>query len=612
MTPSHIGQFEIKYELGSGGFGTVFAAVDTELRRWVAIKTLRSEISSDPAMMDRFRTEGMSLGRLNHTNITMLYGMPRVAQDVYLVMELVNGQTLDAVLRRLRRLDVQETLAIIAQAAAGLGYAHRMGVIHRDIKPSNLMLTETGVLKIMDFGIARIRGTERLTRVGLLGTYAYLAPEQFRGGEGSERSDLYSLACVVYEVLTGNIPFDASTEAEMMRGHLDMPVRPLAQVLPGIDPQIDEAVQRALAKDPAERFATVEEFSDAIGASAIERTAPTIIRDNILARVPPPQRPTTILQPPASSDRLPEYTPATDLIQRGTSQDGARPARDKPGVLRKLPALLLGGVAVCVLAGLGFVFWQSLQTEPIQHMADQSPPRQVEYRSLPQIPQLNPPTHDHDENARPPQIALNEAPPPNSAPDRLASSPAPANGTPFISSNSNEAPPPNLAPDHPASGSTPSNGSVFIASKETPQQQSMLMPPPGVPSLESMSVEQLIASGRPPTDLVAEAERRFDSGDETQIESAITVLRYVARTFHNAAAFAAMGRIYDPNQPKRPQGLQPDLWQAAQNYRAAFMEGDASVAKDRDALRDYLQQRAGGSGTEAANAAAILDRFWRS
>src|SRR5689334_7076581 len=151
-------------------------------------------------MVERFRAEAKRLARLNLTNITTLYALQRQGQDLFLVMELVHGQTLDVVLGRLRRLDAPASLAIVAQAAAGLGYAHRMGVIHRDIKPSNLMLTETGVLKIMDFGIARVRGSQQMTRTGdFQGTLAYASPEQIRGEHVDERSDIYSLAIVLYK-----------------------------------------------------------------------------------------------------------------------------------------------------------------------------------------------------------------------------------------------------------------------------------------------------------------------------------------------------------------------------------------------------------------------------
>src|SRR5580704_140809 len=336
-----IGQYEVKYELGRGAFGVVYAAVDAELGRWVAIKELHREISTNPALVERLRADAISLPKLNHPNITALYHLLHPQDEWFLVMELVQGQTLDKVLHRLRQLDLTETLAIIVQAAAGLGYANRMGVIHRDIKPSNLMLTDTGQVKIMDFGIARIRGTQRLTKSGLLGTYAYLAPEQFRGGEGTEQSDLYALACVAYEMLSGNIPFDAPTEAEMMRGHLELPARSLRDILPGLDPAIDDAIQRALSKDPAARFANVEEFSDAIGGAAIERQAQEIVRSKVLSRMPPPSRPTTLSVLPPEPVK-----PRTSSGSSGNFGDslasGVVAARST--LSRRMPAIVLGSV----------------------------------------------------------------------------------------------------------------------------------------------------------------------------------------------------------------------------------------------------------------------------
>ena len=168
-----VGQYEIKYELGSGGFGIVYAAVDAELGRWVAIKELRKEISSSAALVERFRAEAISLAKLNHPNITALYHLVHQGDEWFLVMELVQGQTLDKVLYRLRRLELQEVLAIIAQIASGLGYANRMGVIHRDIKPANLMLTADGSrIVLMDFGLAKGQSLElSASRAGgLLGT----------------------------------------------------------------------------------------------------------------------------------------------------------------------------------------------------------------------------------------------------------------------------------------------------------------------------------------------------------------------------------------------------------------------------------------------------------
>ncbi len=292
--PAKLGEFQILRELGAGGMGRVYEALDPELDRRVAIKTLLPEISGNQALMERFRAEGVSLARLNHPNITTLFALRRDQATMFLVMEMIDGKPLDHVLAKLGRLGLTETQAIVSQIATGLGYVHREGVIHRDIKPSNIMLMTNGVLKLMDFGIARMRGSKRLTTEGLLGTYAYLAPEQFDGAEGSESSDLYSLGCVVYEMLSGGIPFDASTEAEMMRGHLTRAPAPLRTRLPDIPPEVDDALMRALAKDPSDRFASVDEFAQAFGATMSDTVARTTIRDCIMARVPSALRETRV------------------------------------------------------------------------------------------------------------------------------------------------------------------------------------------------------------------------------------------------------------------------------------------------------------------------------
>ena len=392
---SAIGQYEVKYELGRGAFGVVYAAVDAELGRWVAIKELHREISTNPALVERFRAEAISLAKLNHPNITALYHLLHPQDEWYLVMELVQGQTLDKVLHRLRQLDLTEALAIIVQTAAGLGYANRMGVIHRDIKPSNMMLTDSGQVKIMDFGIARIRGTQRLTKSGLLGTYAYLAPEQFRGGEGTEQSDLYALACVAYEMLSGNIPFDAPTEAEMMRGHLELPARSLRDILPGLDPAIDDAIQRALSKDPAARFANVEEFSDALGGAAIERQAQEIVRSKILSRMPPPSRPTTLSAlPPEPEKPYPSAGSFGDSLASGVVA--------RSTVSRRMPAIVLGSAVTGVVLVTAAIMFQD---KLLPDSSPQPPTHVVDYQQPAD-------SHSHELNGQTPAATSpgNEAP----------------------------------------------------------------------------------------------------------------------------------------------------------------------------------------------------------
>jgi eukaryotic-like serine/threonine-protein kinase len=277
-----IGQYEIRELLGEGGIGKVYAAFDTILQREVAIKTLRTELLSDTNFVDRFRAEATSLARLNHPNITTLYSLVPDGTNLCMVMERVRGHTLDDILKKRNApLDVRESLAIIAQAADGLAYAHSLGVIHRDIKPSNMMIGENGVLKIMDFGIARVRGSQRLTRSGsIVGTLAYMAPEQLRGDEGEEASDLYSLAIVLYEMLSGAPPFAADTDYDLMQAQIQQKPDRLVPRVPGLDSSVEAAILRALSKKPAQRFASMRAFSDALGASALRMDAPKILHND--------------------------------------------------------------------------------------------------------------------------------------------------------------------------------------------------------------------------------------------------------------------------------------------------------------------------------------------
>ena len=278
--PQMIGHYRIVKLLGVGAMGKVHAALDTFLEREVAIKSLRAELTQDPDFVGRFRAEATSLAKLNHPNITTLYSPVLQGSDLYMVMELVNGRPLDEILReRGKPLGVKESLAIIAQAADGLAYAHQMGVIHRDIKPSNLMVADDGRIKIMDFGIARVRGSVRLTRAGTaVGTPLYMSPEQCRGGEGDERSDLYSLAVVLYEMLAGAPPFSGATEYDLTQAQIHAEAPPLVPRISGVTPEIESAIMTALAKRPEQRFPNMRAFSDALGATALRIDASSIIR----------------------------------------------------------------------------------------------------------------------------------------------------------------------------------------------------------------------------------------------------------------------------------------------------------------------------------------------
>jgi eukaryotic-like serine/threonine-protein kinase len=280
--PRMIGQYQIIERLGTGGSGEVFAGIDTKVGREVAIKFLLPELASDPSYVDRFLSEAKSLGRLNHPNIATLYALPQEDDHVCMIMEFVRGRTVEQIIQdRHGPLGKRESLAIVAQVADGLSYAHEKGVIHRDIKPSNLMVGESGRVKIMDFGIARVQGSARLTRSGsAIGTPLYMSPEQHRGLEGDERSDIYSLAIVLYELLSGAPPFKGTTDFELAKAHLELQPPPLIPRVAGVEPGLESAIMVALSKRPEHRFPSMRAFSDAIGATALRGDATSIIQSS--------------------------------------------------------------------------------------------------------------------------------------------------------------------------------------------------------------------------------------------------------------------------------------------------------------------------------------------
>ena len=249
-------RYELESVLASGGMGRVWRARDTLLQRPVAVKVLRSEYTGDRAFLGRFRAEAQHTAVLSHPNIAKLYDYGEVQQDgehlAYLVMELVDGESLATLLQRERRLDVPQTFGILRSTAAGLAAAHAAGVVHRDVKPGNILLGPGGEVKITDFGIAWSASSVPLTQTGqVIGTAQYLSPEQAAGGKAGPASDVYALGAVAYECLTGRRVFDGENSVQIAVKQIREEPDPLPADLPD---NVRRLVERALCKDPAERF----------------------------------------------------------------------------------------------------------------------------------------------------------------------------------------------------------------------------------------------------------------------------------------------------------------------------------------------------------------------
>jgi eukaryotic-like serine/threonine-protein kinase len=294
-------RYEMEKTLGEGGMARVYRGTDRVLGRTVAIKVLAGKYAGDESFVTRFRREAQAAARLNHPHVVSVFDTGDDGDRHYIVMEYVEGETLGDLLRRQGRLPPDRAAAIAADVATALETAHETGLVHRDVKPGNVMLDRDGRVKVMDFGIARAAADDTLTQTGLvLGTASYLSPEQAQGMPVDARSDIYSLGCVLYEMLTGRPPFVADTPVSIAYKHVNEEPRPPSEVEPSVPPALDAAVMRALAKDPEDRFPTAAAFRSAIagvpadGGAATEPIAAagdTAIMPATAPEQAPPRRP---------------------------------------------------------------------------------------------------------------------------------------------------------------------------------------------------------------------------------------------------------------------------------------------------------------------------------
>jgi serine/threonine-protein kinase len=261
------GRYVIERELGRGGMAFVFLAQDVKHHRQVAVKVLKPELAASLGP-ERFLREIETTATLRHPHILPLYDSGEIGGALYYVMPLVEGESLRARLAREGQLSLDAAVRIAHEVAGALSYAHTRGIVHRDIKPENILL-ESGHAVVTDFGIARAvreAGTESLTGAGIsLGTPAYMSPEQAAGErEIDGRSDLYSLGCVLYEMLAGQPPFTGPTAPSIIKQHMVTAPRPIANLRPAVPARVIAALERSLAKNPVDRFALVSQFADAL------------------------------------------------------------------------------------------------------------------------------------------------------------------------------------------------------------------------------------------------------------------------------------------------------------------------------------------------------------
>ena len=347
------GRYELGELLGRGGMAEVHRALDLRLGRPVAVKELRADLASDPTFQARFRREAQSAAGLNHPTIVAVYDTgeetnPTTGQSIpYIVMELVEGQTLREILREGRKLLPERALEITTGVLDALSYSHKAGIVHRDIKPANVMLTPNGQVKVMDFGIARAVADTSATMTAtaaVIGTAQYLSPEQARGETVDARSDIYSAGCLLYELLVGRPPFVGDSPVSVAYQHVRETPVPPSQLDPEITPDIDAITLKALAKDPDDRYQSAREFKNDITRVLAGQQATAVV-----PRTPTEaETPTRVVAPVAAV--APE--PDEDDLEEEPKKRG--------GLIALIVVLVLIG-----LAGIGYGLYRWLQPDAV-------------------------------------------------------------------------------------------------------------------------------------------------------------------------------------------------------------------------------------------------------
>ncbi len=392
--PLIAGRYRELQKLGSGGMSVVMMAEDTVLKRTVALKLLADHLASDQDFVTRFRNEALAVARLQHPNIVQVFdsGSDDASQRQFIVMEYVEGTPLSEILRGGRKIESQRAVQIASDACAALDCAHRAGVIHRDVKPANLIITKEGTAKLADFGIAKAAEMTRVTQVGsVLGTVAYLSPEQAIGGDTGPQSDIYSLGVVTYEMLGGRLPYQYKSITELAMKQRDELPTPLTSLNPEVPVELDRTIRVALSHEANLRFATAREFADALRGALQRRESEfvtMVLADPAAATrlmaTRGRQDPTKARRPAAAAVLPPLPQPGQAAQQTAVTRVANRPAADvapgntgshRPPASRKTTTrLAVAGLMVAAIVAaliIGFTLGET-SPQPVQKDTVQS------------------------------------------------------------------------------------------------------------------------------------------------------------------------------------------------------------------------------------------------
>ncbi len=569
-------RYQILSKLGAGAFGEVYKAQDTLLHRTVAIKRIRMDAFTDEAQLEevkeRFLREAKVAAQLNHPHIVTIHDIQWSRDFSFIVMEFIEGQTLQKLLSTRKRLPLAETLDLLGPVADALDHAHQKKVVHRDIKPANIMIEPSGRPKVTDFGIAKIEsaGSTNLTATGsILGTPNYMSPEQARGGrELDGRSDLFSLGCMLHECLAGEKPFRGDSVTAVLMKILTEEPPPLDCQKTGLPPALAPVVKRALAKNSAERYGTGRELLEALRAAAA--SAPTVVEAPTLGGAtlgpsaplpptrrqpaaeatavapppPPPSPPTARMEPPVST------APSSSATLR-------RPQLARPEA-RRSSGVWIGGALLLVLGGLaGFVIVtknrRSSSTEPTRGVVESPAPGAVEPSG-------------------------SQPPPPETAATNPKESKAEAESTPR--------PAPGVTESRPSPPSEPSRTTTRPVAPPQPPPQSETAPPPEpspepeAPVIDGSAAGRRVASAYRKGGSTGSgayggarfqprrAELRFAVNERAAVQRLLRIAELESTYHQEHGAYATPEQLLQWKEAEvRGLGLQGRPWATFQGYR---------------------------------------------
>jgi serine/threonine protein kinase len=301
-------RYLILEQLGKGGMAIVYRARDTMLERSVAVKVLRENYSRDPAFLERFRQEAKAAANLSHPNIVTVHDFGLDNGQLFIVMEYVPGTDLKTLIKQRGRFTPEEAVPLLIQACAGIGYAHRAGLVHCDVKPQNMLVTPDMRLKVADFGIARALSTIHPQEQSdvIWGSPQYFSPEQAAGAAPSPASDVYSLGVIMYEMLTGSLPFHADTATELAHLHIEAEPVPVAEMLPNISPVLEQILTKVLSKQPSQRYRTADQLGRVLLNFGNAKAAPALSLTPEVVTVPSSP-------PAASAESVPVSSPVPEI-----------------------------------------------------------------------------------------------------------------------------------------------------------------------------------------------------------------------------------------------------------------------------------------------------------